>query len=78
MKKPPDHNARGGVGRSLRPADPAGVPPAVADVGADPLRGLAGPRDPAVAPTTERPTRPSLWSRIKRAFQYGSQGGEDG
>jgi hypothetical protein len=40
----------------------------------DALRGLAdsGPDAPARATASQ----PSLWTRIKRAFQYGSQGGE--
>lgn len=40
--------------------------------GTDPLRGLA-PAPPDEPAATDGP-RPSLWTRIKRAFQYGSQG----
>lgn len=39
----------------------------------DPLRGLA---DVGPDATAEGAPGPSLWTRIKRAFQYGSQGGE--
>lgn len=41
----------------------------------DPLRGLADPA-PASGSLPGGKPRPSLWTRIKRAFQYGSQGGE--
>ena len=41
----------------------------------DPLRGLADPAPVNHGPQ-DGPARPSLWVRIKRAFQYGSQGGE--
>lgn len=57
------------------PHHPAGT--AVPAAGrSDPLRGLAdAPAAHAAAPGANPP---SLWSRIKRAFQYGSQGGERG
>lgn len=75
--KPYDHKAGGSA------ASPASTPAAAAassprgggarGAGRDPLRGLAdvGPDATAVGAP-----RPSLWTRIKRAFQYGSQGGE--
>lgn len=76
-------------GESVRPG-PAPSPPwagkavqgtaAGADAeasGRDPLRGLADPAPAGGAPQAGAPC-PSLWTRIKRAFQYGSQGGEAG
>ena len=53
-------------------APPGPAPSAMAS--RDALRGLAdsGPDAPARASAPQ----PTLWTRIKRAFQYGSQGGE--
>lgn len=58
---------RPGAAQPTAAETPAGGP-------RDPLRGLADPAEsPALAPQ-----RLSLWARIKRAFQYGSQGGDAG
>ena len=76
--KPSDHNTSGTAEHHPRPTEPAALPPPAVGMTAAPLRGLASASDSAAIPTTDRATRASLWSRIKRAFQYGSQGGEDG
>ena len=76
--KPSDHNTSGTAEHHPRPTEPAALPPPAVGMAADPLRGLASASDAAATPTTDCATRASLWSRIKRAFQYGSQGGEDG
>lgn len=64
-------------------ASPASTPAATAASsprgsgarGRDPLRGLA---DAGPDASAEGAPKLSLWTRIKRAFQYGSQGGERG
>jgi hypothetical protein len=63
--------------RGAQPAGSATAGPPGAMAAENPLRGLASAEDTeggATAPAA----RTSLWSRIKRAFQYGSQGGAQG
>ena len=75
MKRPMKQSDNDVAGRSepapdARPDSQPGA--AQAEVG-DPLRGLA---DAGVGTAATGAPRPSLWVRIKRAFQYGSQGGK--
>ena len=73
--KPSDRPAA----QKMPPHSPGHLPPpetpmhgAKEERAGQPLRGLAD-----AEPGLPRERR-SLWARIKRAFQYGSQGGESG
>lgn len=79
--KPYDHKA-GGTAASPASAPAHRATPASSPLrggargaGRDPLRGLA---DVGPDATSEGAPKPSLWTRIKRGFQYGSQGGDRG
>jgi len=69
------------MGQPGHPGQPAKAPRSAEAGGpGDPLRGLADPAQApgGVVPAPGAAQRLSLWARIKRAFQYGSQGGETG
>jgi hypothetical protein len=72
--KPFDHeDSADAAGTQTPPVPLAGMPRQGA--GRHDLRGLADPAAASNGPH-DGTDRPSLWTRIKRAFQYGSQGGE--
>ena len=76
IRSDPPHTGAAQDAPHPRPAPGAAQPGDGSE--ADALRGLASVGDPPSSASMGSAPRLSLWARIKRAFQYGSQGREDG